>query len=54
MAKSGKPPAEIDPPPAEAAALCDHELQARRENQRLARRKRDIESSRPPGDEAAD
>lgn len=42
-----------DPKPAEEAALCEHELKARRENERRARRKRELESGRPPGDESA-
>jgi hypothetical protein len=43
-----KPPPEpaVDPSATEEAALCQHELDARRENEMRAKRKRDIE---PPG-----
>jgi hypothetical protein len=47
MAKSPPKPKPVERAPAadEAdAALCQHELDARRENQMRARRKRDIES----------
>jgi len=40
------------PPPADEAALCEHELAARRENEMRARRKRDIESRNPSGGQA--
>jgi hypothetical protein len=39
-------------PPADDAALCEHELAARRENEMRAKRKRDIESRDPSGDQA--
>jgi hypothetical protein len=46
-------PAVPSPPADEAeAALCQHELDARRENEMRATRKRDMESQARAGDDA--
>jgi hypothetical protein len=49
MAKAPSDPKRTNPPPPQAedeedAALCQHELDARRENALRAKRKREVES----------